>query len=493
MEQKREPAYIEVRTAAEEFLRVGFRELTRIHVLPVPMFGRFIKLGTHYAGSDVMYEPEFVALENALRQAFPEQFNKSPLEPNERLPASHWIFGLLEAAVAASAAYEEDVDPSWSFVAELIDDLLGQLQARVRDLAHCRIVSHLTTSTRQPVEFEDVTIIPVADNAFAPELMRRVMDEIPMARQAFPDAPPIAFDHPVSIVVARSNSGIDRDPFSTLEALSRRVDRFLLLCRLVTGTSGRAVWSVGGATDRVSEIHPLGRAIASANSGPQMIKRVGVLSDALVPGFSALAKAIDDAEVTREKRMFASFDFALARFTRSYASSDLADSLVDLATSMEGILLGGDAGNEDVGLRLRSRAATLLATENDPAPTIYRDVSDLYSIRSKLVHGSTLEIKELMRLLRRVVPGHDDQFGAESFAFAVDRLRDLVRRAILARLALAADHEARWTFEGTTSVDAQLSDDSTRQMWRSVWREKMNTYGLDSACEPAPKAQGLFE
>ncbi|KQR50494.1 hypothetical protein ASF88_19935 [Leifsonia sp. Leaf336] len=482
---------MEVRSAAEAFLRVGFRELTRIRVLPVPMFGRFIKLGTHYAGS-VMYEPEFVALEKALRQAFPEHFNIAPLEPGERLPASHWIFGLLEAAVAASAAYDEDPDPNWSFVAELIDDLLEQLQAGARGLVHCRVISHLTTSTMEPVEFEDVTIIPVPDPAFAPELMRMVMREIPMARQAFLDAPPIAFDHPRAIVVARSNSSMGRDPFAALEALSRRVDRFLLLSRLVTGTSGRAVWSISGSTGRVSEFHPLGKAIASANSGPQMIKRVGVLSDSLVPGFSALAKAIDDAEVTREKRMFASFDFALARFTRSYASDDLADSLVDLATSMEGILLGGDAGTEDVGLRLRSRAAALLATKSDPAPTIYRDVSDLYSIRSKLVHGSTLEIKELMRLLRRVVPDHDDKFGAESFAFAVDRLRDLVRRAILARLALAADQKTHWTFQGTTSVDAQLSDDSTRQVWRSVWRATMNSHGLDAACEPAPKAEGLY-
>lgn len=492
MERRLQPVFKEVRTAAEAFLRAGFRELTRIRVLPVPMFGRFIKLGRHYAGSDVMHEPEFVALEDALRRAFPEHFDIAPLEPGGRLPASHWIFGLLEAAVAEAAAYDEEPDPGWSFIAELIDDLLAQLQEGARDLVHCRVVSHLTTSTGQPVELENVTLIPVPDNAFAPELMRMVMREIPMARQAFADPPPIAYDRPVAIVVARSSSDMDRDPFSALEALSRRVDRFILLSRLVTGTSGRAVWSIGGSADRVSDFHPLGEAIASGSSGLQVIKRVGILSDTIGPGFSALGKSIDDAEVTREKRMFASFDFALAKFTRSYASDDLTDSVVDLATSMEGILLGGDASSEDVGLRLRSRAAALLATEDDPAPRIYRDVSDLYSIRSKLVHGSTLEIRELMRLLRRVVPGHDDKWGGESFAFAVDRLRDLVRRAILARLALAADNDTRWTFEGKTSVDALLSDDSTRRLWRSAWRERMDGYGLSAACEPAPKAHGLF-
>jgi len=55
------------------------------------------------------------------------------------------------------------------------------------------------------------------------------------------------------------------------------------------------------------------------------------------------------------------------------------EQLVDLATALEGALAGSDTS--DLTLRLRTRAAALLSTPNDPAAAIFKDTRALYGIR----------------------------------------------------------------------------------------------------------------
>lgn len=64
-------------------------------------------------------------------------------------------------------------------------------------------------------------------------------------------------------------------------------------------------------------------------------------------------------------------------------------------------------------------------------------------------------------------------------ALAVDRLRDLVRRAILARICLASEPDPVWKFVEEAPVDAILSDDVSRAEWRDRWHERMAA--LDAA------------
>lgn len=92
-------------------------------------------------------------------------------------------------------------------------------------------------------------------------------------------------------------------------------------------------------------------------------------------------------------------------------------------------------------LRLRSRVAALLATDDGPARALFEDVGQLYSCargsstaarsrratRAKMIGGISTVPAENLEYRFAVALGH-----------AVDRMRDLVRRAILARLALAA-------------------------------------------------------
>jgi hypothetical protein len=72
--------------------------------------------------------------------------------------------------------------------------------------------------------------------------------------------------------------------------------------------------------------------------------------------------------------------------------------------------------------------------------------------------------------------------------FAVDRLRNLVRRSFLARLCLATGQQPLWPFDTNIPVDACLSDDMTRDLRRRSWREQLAALGASDAAEAVVSA-----
>jgi hypothetical protein len=81
----------------------------------------------------------------------------------------------------------------------------------------------------------------------------------------------------------------------------------------------------------------------------------------------------------------------------------------------------------------------------------------------------------------------EHRFGV-ALGYAVDRMRDLVRRAILARLCLAAAPDPLWPFEGDTPVDAILAEDAQRSAWRARWHERLAEVGVEYAGGPPRSA-----
>jgi hypothetical protein len=135
--------------------------------------------------------------------------------------------------------------------------------------------------------------------------------------------------------------------------------------------------------------------------------------------------------------------------------------------------------------------AALLATADDPAKALFEDVGQLYGLRSKLVHGGQIKQAELRKKIARIstVPADaaDHRFGV-ALGYAVDRMRDLVRRAILARLCLAADPDPLWPFDGHTALDATLADDTLRAGWRARWHGRLGALGVEYAASLPPSA-----
>jgi hypothetical protein len=181
---------------------------------------------------------------------------------------------------------------------------------------------------------------------------------------------------------------------------------------------------------------------------------------------------------------------ALWKFSESYLGTPWFDQLVDVCTALEAALSGQD--KDDVLLRLRSRTATLLATEQDSAEAIFADVGELYGLRSTLVHGGSVPVKSAEKTFRRLSTFRSGLPASVALAFAVDRLRDLVRRATLARMALASGAEPLWPLDGKVSVDAILADDHKRQQWRAAWREQLASMGAERAADRASDAVDSF-
>lgn len=123
---------------------------------------------------------------------------------------------------------------------------------------------------------------------------------------------------------------------------------------------------------------------------------------------------------------------------------------------------------------------------------IFDDVKSLYNLRSRLVHGSRISEKDLRGMLGKISTVPTAAPLNTALMFAVDRISDLVRRAILARLCLASGADPLWRLEAREQVDAVFSDDDERARWRQSWRDTMADLGAgDAANEAAPAVDPL--
>jgi hypothetical protein len=468
---------------AHSFIGATFPELARLHVIPTSHYHPFVQVGRDYEGADAS-GPELAEFEAMLQTRYPERFAEPLTREDPEFPNSY-IFNFLEGAITRCArtgddVYEADTPP----VQEAVEELLHVLDRPDYTLTCCRAMSHLTTRGNEPVHFGEITVY--SENSTR-DLIERTKDLIPAAPSAFNRERPFFYDPPHSLIVA-STTARGGNPFAVAGTLTGSIDRFLLVTRLLYSGTPESAWQVTGASTLVSQLHPLYQTFSDSGMPNLLMQRVIEFAPEHAPAITALSDFLDAAVVKREKMVATSFDIALSNYNRSHESGDHYERVVDLATALEAILTGSDTDTEAVGLRLRSRAAALLWTESDSGRDIFRDVATLYSLRSRLVHGAKITQKELLKWLHSVSTVPEDSTYGVAFSFAVDRLRDLVRRSFLARLCLASGDDPLWRFEEQVPVDAALSDEASRARWRMGWRDTLSTLGVAEAAEPAIRA-----
>lgn len=472
-----------IRDTARRFVDGAFAALREEHVIPTPIYHPYVAVGRDYFGDTIHSVPDYRELERLLDEAYPERFADPPSRRHAEF-ASSYIFSFLEACIARCGR-RRNFDPDSPAVQESIDELLAVLGTTTNEIVCCRHVAHLTTTTGEEVQIGDVTVVPESELR---DLIRRVAEEVAGAARVWNRDDPRPFAPPHSLVIVRESSD-DPEPYEVAERLSRRVERFLLLARLLTAGTVQTTYEISGATTLIARMHPLMRNYRLGWFGGLVRRTVRLRGDE-AEAFAALDALIDAAEVKREGMIATSFDVALVKFNRSHSDESPYEHLVDLATALEAALIGAERETEGLTLRLRNRTAALLATEDDPAEALFRDVGHLYSLRSKLVHGGQISEKELRKTIAAIstVRAEDveHRFGL-AIGHAVDRMRDLVRRAILARLCLA-EPDGLWPFVGEISVDAALADDAQRTAWRARWHERLQALGVAAAAGPPPPA-----
>jgi hypothetical protein len=474
----------EIRDTARRFVAGAFEALAEEHVIPMPIYHPYVAVGRDYYGDTIRGVEAHYELERLLDAAYPERF----ADPRTRLDAefaSHYIFSFLEACVARCGR-ADDFDPAGPAVDESIDELLAVLDASTDEIVCCRHVAHLTTTAGDEVTVGDVTIVPEGEIGRG-ERAGRIAREIAGAARAWNRDDPRPYGPPHSLLIVREISG--GEPYSVAERLGQRLDRFLLLARLLTAGTVQSTYEISGATTLVARMNPLMREFRFRQFGG-LVRRTVRLSGAEGPAFAALGSLVDEAEIKRKGMIAASFDIALSRYNRAVGDEPY-EQLVDLATALEAALIGERRSTGAVTLRLRNRAAALLATDGDRAEALFEDIGRLYNLRSTIVHGGQFfesDLRKAIGAVSTVSPRNlEHRFGV-AVGQAVDRMRDIVRRAILARLCLGAQPEPPWPFAGGGKVDAALSDDATRAAWRARWRDRLEELGVGGAADPAPPA-----
>ncbi|WP_397517949.1 hypothetical protein [Rhodococcus opacus] len=465
----------ELRTASRAFVASAFEVLMAEHVIPRPVYDPYVAVGHDYFGGSIMPLAEYAVLENLLKAAHPERFHES-LIPSAEF-ASTYIFSFLEACIARCTR-AGNLDPMSGVVDELIDELRAVLVKTTYDIVCARHVCHMTTVSGEEVQIGDITVVPEPEGYEG--LGTRIEREIGGAPRAWNRDVPRPHDPPHSLLILREATA-GPNPYEDSNRLSGELDRFLLLTRLLTAGTVQSSYEVSGVPTLVAPMPPLMRTSGKA-SYDLLVRRTVRLTGQEAAAFAALGDLIDAADVKREGMLATSFDVALSKYDRSHNGGNPYEHLVDLATALEAVLIGTDKENEGLTLRLRTRVAALLTTEEDPSGALFDDVGLLYTLRSKLVHGGQIKETELRRIINRISTVPDDaiehRFGT-ALHHAVDRMRDLVRRAILARLCLAAKPESLWPLYGDTKVDATLADDVQRNAWRKQWRARLAELGVE--------------
>lgn len=137
-------------------------------------------------------------------------------------------------------------------------------------------------------------------------------------------------------------------------------------------------------------------------------------------------KASDVEEVVSTHRALRAFpkrakiEVALKRFNDSYRTFDHRERIVDLVIALESLFGEETVGQStEVGYRLRMRAARYLGVDATERQQLKKFLTELYSLRSKIVHGDLASTDQLIQ----------KRFG-KPLAEVVSETQDIVRRAL---------------------------------------------------------------
>ncbi len=493
---------MDLRDTARAFIAEAFDALRAELVVPTPVFHPYVRVGRDYFGDTIHAVSAYHQLEEKLEALYPHRFADPPNQSHPEFAddyvflefAGTYVFSFLEAAIAACGRLsvetgQDHFDAGSEAVTESIEELIQVLDSPTYEAVCCRVVSHLTTEGQTEIKVGDITVVPEPEHSRG--LIKRLTHEIAGGWNAFNREFPPPFERPHALLIIRERTD-NPYPYEVVKQLSSKLDRFLLLARLFSAGTVHSHLEVRGTTTMVNRMDPH---MVKFTWARPIVRRTVWLKGEHSHAFEAISQLIDEAKVKlvdetkveREDMNATSFDIALSKFNSSHYQANHFEAIVDLATALEAVLADGKAKTRGITHKLSCRTSALLATDNDPEEAISGDVRVLYGLRSQLVHGGQIKKGDFRGNLRKIstVPkGKIDAFSAVEFGHAVDRLRDLVRRAILARLCLAAGPDPLWPFSGSIGVDSFLSDDSIRARWREAWHEHLTELGIGDATEP---------
>ncbi|NKX91269.1 HEPN domain-containing protein [Nocardia coubleae] len=472
----------EIGSLAGAFVSVCFERLRAEGAIPTSTSHRHLQAGLDFEELPLRELPEYARLAEAVLAAAPDTNWHGESES-----MTSWLLTSFLELCVQECSYAGSYDPLGPEVSAAIVQLTDVLSGQPYDMVLARQISHLVPASGSEIEINGVVIVPEGKGY----LNYRILKEIPDADHAWKRHLTQTFRPPHALLMVREQvTGLDYFGAGDLE---RKLDRFQLGVSLLTGANVQGMYQVFGASSRISA-QPASLELLARNSHVTTTRRTARLDGSEGPAIAALTDLVADArsKTVGPDTWLSSFGEALKRFANLDDTTGYGEQIVDLATALEGVVLGTNEG-EGLTLRLCTRVAAVLAHDDDPAAVLFEELKQLYSLRSSIVHGGEVSVRSLNGKLRAMecVPSQDEEKNTlVRLGYAVDRLRDIVRRTILARICLARGEEPPWPFDekgktGVVKVDSVLADDTMRAAWRAYWRDMLDSLGAGAAARRA--------
>lgn len=383
-------------------------------------------------------------------------------------------------------------------MASTYDALMAGL-ATPRTMASGLVVTDVGTRAGEALNVGAVRVVPLPDvgagttsavlgklrDVFG-ERVGALVDELPMV--------PFA-DSALLVATYQSSDVLSGERVSPASA---SLSDFVLAVRLLHAASVHLVFEVAGGVQQIGPWSPSVTTFQGSGQGTMghglEFRRTARLGEDDASGIAAVLDELS-GQLGAEAPP-SSLGTAVRRFQMSHHKTDWADKIIDLTIALEAALSGQVRG--EITLRLQTRAAALLATERDPESSLFEDIRHFYDLRSQFVHGAPTSPKKLQKTtgkVSRVVRGTSlDSFVSGA---VVDRLRDIVRRAILARLFIAATDPELWPVDDDGTIDRTILTEAGRAALRAAWRAPLldldQQTAIDAARMIAPHGSAVIE
>jgi Apea-like HEPN len=476
-----------VSAAASRFLAQAFAEARRQQIIPkIPRHSRWQRYDGPWPPYWACWEiargeiaAPFIA---ALREAYPARFgeeSKFPYKDPETYARAY-----LSAVIADSVIRADRLSVKSPAAISMLHELQRVVSIEGQRFGVLWLLEDVDFRAVAKETVGDITLLPPSS---PPEVL--VSNLLPGALWASDDYYPMPGAKHAGLLYA-SGAGTGHH-WDVTTPLNNAMGRFMQALRLATATTApeTMVW-IG----EPSMIHvELPEAHRQASDFPETWwRRVATVTPDILPGLRRLTAMIDRLEQpkpTRKKGQGAlpAIVIAIRRHSRSRRVTTWQDSVLELATALEACL-GPQGRDQEIGLTLRTRAAHLLAhDDSEQADAIYRDITDLYGVRSDIIHGNPEWKKDPQTLWAE--RGYTHIFERDRTYALLDGWRDIVRRAISARLMLADERLGTplWPLIGDeTPVDRLLARRDKRDEWRARIVEGAAAYGLPLLADPAP-------
>jgi hypothetical protein len=423
--------------------------------------------------------PSYNAFEKALDAGFPRVFGGSV--PLARDFAALYPFPLVTSAVYRLTRHQRPYLATSPEAAAAIEDLISLLRTNADTVTSIRVVSDFVVANALTIG--SVRVVPVAPGVQGKPLPVIIDELVPEAGYAADEARMAMFaeDRALLIVTSAERRSSDNQVLESFTVAGdrndRAIDELIIAVRLTTNSTTSNLMAVRGSPGLLHRYPP----IVTPHGVPpwRFVRRPATVSTNHGAALRRLGSIIRDSK--------GGTAVALSRFNRSYFDSSWWERLVDLTIALEAVLGEADA-KEDITFRLRSRAASLLSTKTDSAAFIFDELGQFYGIRSKIVHGIPTTPKDVQKFIAKVPATAPGPMPGDKTELLVDRLRDLVRRAILLRLVLAMEPNPVWALDGGNVMDRLLTDESDRRRIRAAYAARLRRVGFPMALERATPA-----